>query len=147
MKDAKRNPPQRVLLVGEYGDDDQVKKLWEREADRHNYPCDVVSLADFAATPGEGVLALVNPGIGQAALMKKAISTQASKVLYFSLGGIALVASKVIEYCQQNRVCDAIVGDPAAPEVFKTRLERFRGRLGRVFAGAAPYDPILHRSE
>jgi hypothetical protein len=141
--------PERLQLVGDYSNALQVKDLWEEEARRHNCECEAVTLPEFAANQGRGVLALLNPGIGQAALLKRALSTQASKVLYFPPSA-ELAAGRVIEYCQNYRVLDAISGDPAlASEAFKRSLAGFRSRLRCLLSKDHKdrrdhYEPIFH---
>ncbi len=144
MNGLKPMLPVRLLLVGEYSDGDPVKAIWELEADRHGLVSKAMRLPEFAANRDEDTLALVNLGIKPAALLKEVVSVTSSKVLYFPPGGTTLASSKVIRYCRQNRVYDAIAGDQAVPEAFERRLKRFRARLERLFAGAAAYDPIQH---
>ena len=144
MNDLNHAPHKRVLLLGEYGDNDRIREIWEWAAKRHACRCEAMSLANYAGSSDHDCLTLVNLGRNPVEILEPVIFTNSRKVLYFPPGGTVLAADEVIKYCQHNRVCDVIGGDPAEPEEFARRIGAFRGRLRKLFTDKDLYEPILH---
>jgi hypothetical protein len=147
MGDANHTKPRkRVLVVGEYADDDEVRRLWTAEATRHGCKLTTMTLPQYAGLSSDDSVALVNLGRNLTEMLEEAVSPDGDKVLYFPPGGTALAARTLIGYCQSNRVLDAITGNFTAPEVAALRMSLFRRRIARLLANEELYDPILHAS-
>lgn len=132
----------RVLVVGDYDEGDEVRRLWTAEALGHFQKCESMSLPEYAKLPPGDSLALVNLGTDLAEMLEEAICNENDKVLYIPPGGTPRSASTLIGFCRHNRVRDAVSGEFTTNQVVEWRMHQFRARIARLLEGKDPYDPI-----